>query len=127
MLWQNLGYLYSNPIRSFHQQWIDDNISVSQGDGSSRKGTYFISQAITWTHTNEEGENLLYPWNENLTLLGGKRGWQSFVGVKMKIEEFIKEMEEQDMTRKVQSWESSLESMLLQSVWSRVPEQVALT
>lgn len=48
------------------------------------------------------------------------------MGVKMQIEEFIKEMEKQDMIRKVQSWESFLESMLLQSVWSRVPEQVAL-
>lgn len=62
-----------------------------------------------------------------LDLLGEKRGRQSFVGVKMLIEEFIKGMEEQDMIRKVQSWESSLEIMFLQSVWSRVPKQVALT
>lgn len=62
-----------------------------------------------------------------LDLLGEKRGRQSFVGVKMLIEEFIKGMEEQDMIRKVQSWESSLEIMFLQSVWSRVPKQVVLT
>lgn len=87
-------------MRSFHQQWIDDNNSVSQGDGSLRKDTCCIRQTITGTHAMWKART--YSTLEvKLDLLGEKRGRQSFVGVKMLIEEFIKEMEEQDMIRKV--------------------------